>query len=557
MQVNFEVIDERTRIFQKVSATRLPLSNSMLKHESLSSSPSSTLPNLTSTARASQAVVNNKYTAVMEKLIEHYAPDCIVLNDSFDAVLVYGDVSRYTRGFTSGKVSTNIKEIIKPDLSIAISTALYRSEKNGDDVFYNDVSFKIGTVEVLVDLAVFVVKQSEHQSAPRTYVLQFIEHLEEQPTRKLVKSITFDAGEQSQQRIYDLEQELIKKQEHLQITIEELETTNEELQSANEELMSANEEMQSTNEELQSVNEELYTVNSEYQEKINQLTEANVDLDSVINSTDIGIIFLDEHLTIRKFTPHATSYINLRASDIGRPIHHISHELDYDELLTQIANVSTDGIEIEKDISTNSGQTALIRILPYAQKDYLSQSNQGVVITITNISRLKFVEDALKHAQQQFKSVIETRSKKLLHRIERSNDVSVLLVDDDNVDRENISRLLKKGNNQNYNITEAVTIAEGLQAIKDNDFSVVLLDYELPDGTAADFSKKAHKNNESIPPIILLSGRDEDSMDQDFLSDDIVDSINKTEVNSPLLIRTIDYALERSEMSTIMRKLYN
>ena len=556
MQTNFEVIDERTRIFQKVSATRLPLSNSMLKHESLLSSQSLIVPTLSHSARTSQTVVNNKYNAVMEKLIEHYAPDCIVLNDSFDAVLVYGDVSRYTRGFTSGKVSTNIKEIIKADLSVAISTALYRCEKNGDDVFYNDVSFKIGKEDVIVDLAVFVVKQSEHQSAPRSYVLQFIEHLEEQPTRKLVKSITFDAGEQSQQRIYDLEQELIKKQEHLQITIEELETTNEELQSANEELMSANEEMQSTNEELQSVNEELYTVNSEYQEKINQLTEANVDLDSVINSTDIGIVFLDEHLTIRKFTPHATSYINLRASDIGRPIHHISHKLDYAELLTQIANVSTDGIEVEKDILTNSGQTALMRIMPYAQKDYLSQANQGVVITITNISRLKFVENALKQAQLQFKSVVETRSEKLLHRIERSNDVKVLLVDDDKVDRENIRRLLNKGSEQNYQIVESASIKEGLQTLGSATFDVILLDYHLADGTAADFSKLAHNSNTSVPPIILLSSRDESSMDETFLSDDIVDSINKTEVNAPLLIRSIDYALERSEIKTIMQQLY-
>ena len=555
MQENFQVVDERTRIFQKVSDTRLPLANSMLKHSSVSPQ-SLVMPDLSHPVSATQKVVNNQYSAVMEKLIEYYAPDSIVLNDCFDAVLVYGDVSRYTRGLTSGKVSTNIKEIIRPDLSVAISTALYRCEKNGDDVFYNDVIFKIGDDDVIVDIAIFVVKQSEHQNASRSYVVQFIEHQEEQPTRKLVKSITFDAGEQSQQRIYDLEQELIKKQEHLQITVEELETTNEELQSANEELMSANEEMQSTNEELQSVNEELYTVNSEYQEKIHQLTEANVDLDSVINSTDIGIVFLDEKLTIRKFTPHATTYINLRASDIGRPIHHISHELDYAELLTQIAHVSTDGVEIEKDILTKSGQTAIMRIMPYAHKDYLSQSNQGVVITITNISRLKFIENALLEAQNRFKNLVQTRSERLFHRIERSKDLTILLVEDDNVDRENISRLLKVDNEQNYKIVEADSVKKGLKALSETKFDLVLLDYQLPDGTAADFSKCANTENDLVPPIILLSGREESSMDKTFLSDDIFDSINKNEVNTPLLVRSIDYALERSEIKNIMHQLY-
>ena len=37
-------------------------------------------------------MVNNKFNAIMERLIEHYSPDSIVLNESFDAEHVYGDV---------------------------------------------------------------------------------------------------------------------------------------------------------------------------------------------------------------------------------------------------------------------------------------------------------------------------------------------------------------------------------------------------------------------------------------------------------------------------------
>lgn len=555
MLPNFDVIDERTRIFKKVNSARLPFSdNSALKYKA-STPEVSVIPALSHSSRASRMVINNKYNTVMEKLIEYYAPDCIVLNDSFDAVVVYGDVSKYTKGLTSGKVSTNIQELIKNELSVAISTALYRSEKNGEDVFYNDVSFFVDKQEVTVDIAVFVVKQSEHQNSPRSYVLQFIEHLEVQPKKKLVKSITFDASEQSQQRIYDLEQELIKKQEHLQVTIEELETTNEELQSANEELMSANEEMQSTNEELQSVNEELYTVNSEYQEKINQLMEANVDLDSVINSTDIGIVFLDENLTIRKFTPHSTNYINLRASDIGRPIHHISHELDYPEFLTGIASVSSDGVQIEQDILTNSGQAALIRIAPYSAKDNVSQSNKGVLITITNISRIKFIENAIHLAQEQFKSIVQNRSQRLMHRIEKNINVRVLVIDDDKIDRQTIVRSLKKAQGKNFSVTEATSMADGLQALEELEFDVILLDYHLSDTTAVEFTRNAHVISASLPPIILLSGREEESMDQTFLTDNITESINKAEINAPLLSNAIYYALDRHEMREIMQKL--
>jgi uncharacterized protein (DUF3084 family) len=115
----------------------------------------------------------------------------------------------------------------------------------------------------------------------------------------------YDVGLEAEQRINDLEQELQFSRENLQATIEELETSNEELQATNEELLAGNEELQSTNEELQSVNEELHTVNTEYQSKIKiiELTELNNDLDNLMASTRIGTLFLDEDLTVRRFTP--------------------------------------------------------------------------------------------------------------------------------------------------------------------------------------------------------------------------------------------------------------
>ena len=105
--------------------------------------------------------------------------------------------------------------------------------------------------------------------------------------------------------------------------IEELEATNEEQQATNEELTASNEELQSTNEELHSVNEELYTVNVEYQSKIEELTELNNDINNLLRSTDIGVVFLDRNLKIRKFTPAATTAINLVEGDINLSLIHI------------------------------------------------------------------------------------------------------------------------------------------------------------------------------------------------------------------------------------------
>jgi hypothetical protein len=61
--------------------------------------------------------------------------------------------------------------------------------------------------------------------------------------------------------------------------------------------------------------------------------------------------------------------------------------------------------------------------------------------------------------------------------------------------------------------------------------------------------------HEDIPPMILLSGQDEANMDEAFLSDEIIDSINKDDLNGQLLVKVIDYTLERNDVKEIMQRL--
>src|SRR6185312_2503559 len=99
-----------------------------------------------------------------------------------------------------------------------------------------------------------------------------------------------------------LENELAYTRETLQATIEELETSNEEMQATNEELVASNEELQSTNEELHSVNEERYTVNAAYQHKVVVRLALNPDMPHLLEGTDVGTVFLDRDLRIRRYT---------------------------------------------------------------------------------------------------------------------------------------------------------------------------------------------------------------------------------------------------------------
>ncbi|HEY5944188.1 MAG TPA: PAS domain S-box protein, partial [Kofleriaceae bacterium] len=177
-------------------------------------------------------------------------------------------------------------------------------------------------------------------------------------------------------------------------TIEELETSNEEMQATNEELVAANEELQSTNEELHSVNEELYTVNAEYQQKIAELKELNADMQHLLEGTDVGTVFLDRELRIRRFTARIASVFRIQSDDIGRQISDFSHNIERPTLIDDIARVRRHGITIEDEVRDRAGTPYFLRILPYR----VMRTNDtrlleptpidGVVLTLTNITTL-------------------------------------------------------------------------------------------------------------------------------------------------------------------------
>src|SRR5262249_3655007 len=149
-----------------------------------------------------------------------------------------------------------------------------------------------------------------------------------------------------------LENELRFTKESLQATIEELETSNEELQATNEELVASNEELQSTNEELHSVNEELYTVNVEHQRRTTQLAELTDDLDNLLHSIDIGVLFLDEELCIRRFTAQASHVFRLLPQDIGRRFDSFAPTIQHPDLTSEVERVSKTREPIERQVTS-------------------------------------------------------------------------------------------------------------------------------------------------------------------------------------------------------------
>lgn len=184
-----------------------------------------------------------------------------------------------------------------------------------------------------------------------------------------------------------LEAELLATRERLQEMVLELQASHERLDLGNEELTASNEELQSTNEELKSVNEDLYVLNRELEGKNEELGTLNRDYDHLLDSTEIGIVFLDAQLHLRRFSPAVGEFLALRASDLGRPVRDIHYRIgSQQDFLAELQRCARTGDRIEHEIALGGGRWVYQRMLPFKED---GARGDGVVLTWTDISEIK------------------------------------------------------------------------------------------------------------------------------------------------------------------------
>src|SRR5438046_2813454 len=163
----------------------------------------------------------------------------------------------------------------------------------------------------------------------------------------------------------------------------------------NEEAHSSNEELETSKEELQSVNEELTTVNQELKIKIEELSLSNDDFQNLMNSTNIGTMFLDRSFKIKMFTPNMRDIFSLLPTHIDRSFTDLSTKLEYPKFISDLESVLKTLLPVEHETRTIDGRVFMARILPYRTTvDQIS----GVVLTFIDITERKKDEARLKES---------------------------------------------------------------------------------------------------------------------------------------------------------------
>lgn len=311
-------------------------------------------------------------------LSEQVGYTALFIDARYEIKEAIGSYSRYL-SLPQEKLNLNLLSMLPEELSAVLENAIKRAWFGKKNVTLQHVPFPSGKTRYVDILVRTAAPPNEHL----TMIL--LGPGRETAAPAGIIPVNTEISDQNEY-VKALEAQLTDSRDNLQLAIEGLETTNEELQSANEELLSSNEELQSSNEELQSLNEELHTLNTEHQAKIKELIELNDDLDNYLKSTEVGHIFLDAELRIRKFNPDATKFINLIESDIGRPVNHISNNLKYPQLQADIQEARTSNKMQESEISLVNGGYCIVRIYPYLRKDKIID---GIVLSFIDVTDVK------------------------------------------------------------------------------------------------------------------------------------------------------------------------
>jgi two-component system CheB/CheR fusion protein len=316
--------------------------------------------------------------AADQLLLQVYAPAAVVVNPDGDIIYISGRTGKYLEP-AAGKANWNIHAMAREGLRGPLSTVIKKAVAQTAALQFPGLEIQQDGALQRVDLTVQALAQPA--ALQGLVLIVFRDLAAPHPVQRRGNKV--GGAQADAQALAKCLDELQSLREETRLGREELQSANEELQSTNEELQSTNEELTTSKEEMQSMNEALQTMNGELQSKLDDLALAQSDLKNLLNSIEIAILFLDQDLNVRRYTNRAANIINLRESDVGRPLSDLTSSLQYPQLYQDALQTLQTLMFSEKQIETSDQRRFMVRIMPYRRLDHVID---GVVITFLELS---------------------------------------------------------------------------------------------------------------------------------------------------------------------------
>jgi putative two-component system response regulator len=122
--------------------------------------------------------------------------------------------------------------------------------------------------------------------------------------------------------------------------------------------------------------------------------------------------------------------------------------------------------------------------------------------------------------------------------------IRVLLVEDNPVDVELLRVMLRTYPRARFEVDSVGSTQECLEALKENSFDLLLLDYKLPREDGVSFLRRV-AGREDIPPVIMLTGVGDERVAAEAMRLGAYDYYPKDSISSEILARAIHQVLEK------------
>ena len=136
---------------------------------------------------------------------------------------------------------------------------------------------------------------------------------------------------------------------------------------------------------------------------------------------------------------------------------------------------------------------------------------------------------------------------------QQQKPIAILLIEDDLAEARLIKEILQNFELHQFVLTHVQRLQAGLNQLRQQQFDLVLLDLTLPDSQGLS-SIELLVQNFSHLPIVVLTNTNDNQLAIEAVRQGAQDYLVKRKINIDVLVRSIQYAIERQKASDLLRE---
>lgn len=135
-----------------------------------------------------------------------------------------------------------------------------------------------------------------------------------------------------------------------------------------------------------------------------------------------------------------------------------------------------------------------------------------------------------------------------------TKSISLLIVDDDDVDREKIRRMVTSSTDNSV-IEEAASVQDSMIFLNDNTYDCIVIDYRLGHEDGLDLLKNIKGNSENHSAVIMVTGLGDEEVAAEAMRLGASDYLVKSQIEPALFVKAVTEAIKKTELEQNIKNL--